>query len=35
MFSATFLLNGSDKRQRSGQIKLVGCWFESGQFVGA
>ena len=34
MFNATFLPNGSDKRQRSGRIKAVGCWFESGQCVG-
>ena len=25
------LPNGSDKRQRSGWIKAVGCWFESGR----
>ena len=26
MFDATFL---SDERQQSGQMKAVGCWFES------
>ena len=35
VFNATFLLNGSDKRQQSGWIKAVGCWFESGRCVGA
>ena len=34
-FSATFLQNGSDERQRSGRMKAVGCWFESGWCVGA
>ena len=34
-FNTTFLPNRSDKRQRSGQIKAVGCWFESGHCVGA
>ena len=35
VFNATFLQNGSDKRQQSGRIKAVGCWFESGPCVGA
>ena len=35
VFNATFLPNGSDKRQQSGGIKAVGCWFESGRRVGA
>ena len=30
VFNATFLPNGSDKRQRSGRIKAVGCCFKSG-----
>ena len=30
VINATFLPNGSDNRQHSGQIKAVGCWFESG-----
>ena len=33
-FNATFLLNGSDERQRSGRIKAVGCWFEAGRCEG-
>ena len=33
-FSSTFLTNGSDERQWSGQIKAAGCWFESGVFRG-
>ena len=35
VFNATFLPNRSDKRQQSGRIKAVGCWFESGWCVGA
>ena len=35
VFGATFLPNGSDKRQRSGRIKAVGCWLESGRYAGA
>ena len=35
VFTATFLPNGSDKRQQSGRIKAVGCWFQCGQCVGA
>ena len=35
MFNATFLPNGSDKRQQSGRIKAVECWFKSGWCVGA
>ena len=35
VFSAAFLLNGSDKGQQSGRIKAAGCWFESGWCVGA
>ena len=31
---ATFQPNGSDKRQKSGRIKAVGRWFESGRCVG-
>ena len=34
-FNANFLPNGSDKRQQSGWIKAVGCWFESGWCAGA
>ena len=32
-FNATFLPNSLDERQQSGQIKAVGCWFESGRCV--
>ena len=35
VFNATFLPNRSDKRQQSGRIKAVGCWFESGRYVAA
>ena len=35
VINATFLPNGSDKRQRSGRIKAVGRWFESRRCVGA
>ena len=35
VFNATFLPNGSDKRQQSGRIKAAGCWFQSGRCVGA
>ena len=35
LFSATFLLNGSDERQHSGRIKAGGCWLESGWCMGA
>ena len=35
VFNATFLTNGSDKRQQSGRMKSVSCWFESGWCVGA
>ena len=35
VFNASFLPNGSDKRQQSGWIKAVGWWFESGWCVGA
>ena len=34
-FSATFQLNRSDERQRSGRMKVVGRWFESGVCVRA
>ena len=33
--NATFLTNGSNKRQQSGWMKAVGCWFQSGWCVGA
>ena len=35
VFNATLLLNGSDKRQQSGWIKTVDCWFESEWCMGA